>query len=84
MLTEATKKWREATPDVSNDEGSPSSDGSTSYESEELTRRPMKRPHDEQEDDLDFDPKGETRGSCAEPREPLEDDNEAPRHEVHR
>ena len=39
---EALKNWREATPDVSDDEGS-SSYGSTSYESEELTPRPVKR-----------------------------------------
>ena len=56
MLTEATENWREATPDKSDDEGS-LSDGSTSYESEELTPRPVKRPHGEQEDGLDFDPK---------------------------
>ena len=55
---EALRKWREATPDVSDDEGS-SSDGSKSYESEELTPRLVKRPHGEEEDDPDFDPKGE-------------------------
>jgi hypothetical protein len=55
---EALENWREATPNASDDEGS-SSDGSTSYESEELTSRPLKRPHGEQEDDPDFDPKGE-------------------------
>ena len=55
---EALENWREATPDASDDEGS-SSDGSTSYESEDLTPRPEKRPRGEEEDDPDFDPKGE-------------------------
>ena len=55
---EALENWREATPDASDDEGS-SLDGSTSYESEELTPRPVKRPHGEEEDDPDFDLKGE-------------------------
>ena len=54
---EALENWREATPDASDDEGS-SSDRSTSYESEELTPRPVKRPRSEEEDDPDFDPKG--------------------------
>jgi hypothetical protein len=58
MSTEALENWRKATPDASDDEGS-SSDGSTSYESEELTSRPVKRPCGEEEDDLDFDSKGE-------------------------
>ena len=67
MLTkDALKNWREATPDASDDEGS-SSDGSTSYESEELTSRPVKRPRGEQEDDPDFDLKDGARGSHAEP-----------------
>ena len=73
----------EATPDASDDEGS-SSDESTSYESEELTPRSVKRPHGEEEDDLDFDPNDEARGSCTEPRQPPKDDTEAPRHEVRR
>ena len=51
---EALENWCEATAD----EGS-SSDGSTSYESEELTPRPVKRRRGEEEDDPDFDPKGE-------------------------
>ena len=59
MSIEATENWREATLDVSDDEGSSSSDGTTSYESKELTPMPVKRPPDEQEDDPDFDPKGE-------------------------
>ena len=67
MSTEAAENWRKATPDVSNDESS-SSDGSTSYESEELTPRLVKRPRGEQEDDPNFDPKGEAQGSRAEPR----------------
>ena len=54
---EALENWREATPDASDDEGS-SLDGSTSYESEELTPRPVKRPRGEEEDDPDFYPKG--------------------------
>jgi len=58
MSTEALENWREATPDASDHEGS-SSDESTSYESEELTPRPVKRCHGEEEDDPDFDPKGE-------------------------
>ena len=58
MSTEALENWCEATPNASNDEGS-SSDGSTSYEREELTLRPVKRPHGEEEDDPNFDPKGE-------------------------
>jgi hypothetical protein len=57
MSTEALENWWKATPDASDDEGS-SSDGSTSYESEELTPRPMKRPHGEEEEDPDFDLKG--------------------------
>jgi hypothetical protein len=84
MSTEATKNWREATLDASDDEGSSSSDGSTSYESEELTLRPVKRPCGEQENDWNFDPKGEARGSHAEPRVPPEDDTEDSRCEVHR
>ena len=84
MLTkEALENWREATPDASDDEGS-SSDGSTSYKSEELTLRPVKRPRGEEEDDLDFDPKGEARGSRVEPRQPSKDDTQAPRLEVRR
>jgi hypothetical protein len=59
---------REPTPDAS-DEGSSDSDGSTEYESKEpLTPGPQKRPHGEEEDDPDFDLRGETRGSRAEPR----------------
>ena len=50
MSTEAAENWRKATPDVSNDESS-SSDGSTSYESKELTPRSVKRPCGEEEDD---------------------------------
>jgi hypothetical protein len=84
MSTEATENWREATPDTSDDEGSSSSYGRTSYESEELTSRPVKRPHGEQENDLNFDPKGEARGSHAEPRVPPEDDTKDSRREVHR
>ena len=53
---EALENWREATPDASDDEGS-SLDGSTSYESEELTPRLVKRPWGDEEDDPDFDPK---------------------------
>ena len=84
MLTkDALKNWREATPDASDDEGS-SSDGSTSYESEELTPRLVKRPRGEQEDDPNFDPKGEARGTRAEPRVPPKDDTEAPRFKVRR
>ena len=83
MSTEAAENWRKATPDVSNDESS-SSDGSTSYESEELTPRLVKRPRGEQEDDPNFDPKGEARGTRAEPRVPPKDDTEGSRHEVHR
>ena len=80
---EALQNWGEATPDASDDEGS-SSDESTSYKSEELTPRRVKRPHVEEEDDPDFDPKGEARGSRAEPRQPPEDDTQATRHEVRR
>ena len=63
---EALENWCEATPNASDDEGS-SSNGNTSYESEELTPRPVKRPRGEEEDDPDFDPKGEARGSRVEP-----------------
>ena len=55
---EALENWCEATPDVSNDESS-SSDGSTSYESEEVTSRLVKKPRGEEEDDPVFDLKGE-------------------------
>ena len=55
---EALENWREAIPDASDDEGS-SSDGSTSYESKDVTPRLVKRPRGEEEDDPDFDPKGE-------------------------
>jgi hypothetical protein len=44
----------------------------------------LKRPPGEEEDDLDFDPKGEARGSRAEPWVPSEDDTEHSRHEVRR
>ena len=81
MATEAAEQWREPTPKRSDDEGS-SSDGSTSYESEELTPRPQKRPHGEEEGDPDFDLKGNTRGSCTEPRVPPKHGNETLRHEV--
>ena len=83
MSTEALENWREATPDASDDEGS-SSDRSTTYESRELTPRSLKRPRNEEEDDLDFDPKGEARRSRAEPRQPPQDDTQAPRLEVRR
>ena len=83
MATEAAEQWREPTPKRSDDEGS-SSDGSTSYESEELTPRSVKRPNGEEEDDLDFDPNDEARGSCTEPRQPPKDDTQATRHKVHR
>ena len=63
---EALENWREATPYTSDDEGL-SSDGTTSYESKEQTPRPVKRPHGEEEDDPDFDPKGEARGARTEP-----------------
>ena len=55
---EALENWHEATPDASDDEGL-SSYRSTLYKSEELTPRPVKRPRGDQEDDPDFDPKGE-------------------------
>ena len=83
MSTEATENWRVDTPDASDDEGS-SPDESTSYESGDLTPSPVKRPHGEQEEDPDFDLKGEARGSCVEPRVPPEDNTEGSRHEVHR
>jgi hypothetical protein len=44
----------------------------------------LKRPCGEEEDDPDFDPKGEARGSRAEPWVPSEDDIEDSRCEVHR
>jgi hypothetical protein len=44
----------------------------------------VKRPHGEEEDDPDFDPKGKAWGSRAEPRQPPEDDTQAPRLEVRR
>ena len=78
MLTEATENWREATPDASDDEGS-SSDRSTTYESGELTPRSLKRPRNEEEDDLDYDPRGdvEREGPHVEPEEnPTHDPNE--------
>jgi len=54
------KEWRKPTFDAS-DEGSSDSDGSIEYESEEpLIPRPQKRPRGEEEDDPDFDPRGET------------------------
>jgi hypothetical protein len=80
---EALENWHKATPDASDDEGL-SSDGSTSYESKELTLRPLKRPRGEEEDDPDFDSKGEARGSHTEPRVPPKDDTKDLRHEVRR
>ena len=80
MATEVAEQWREPTPKRIDDEGS-SSNGSTSYESEELIPRPQKRPHGE-EDDSVFDLKGDTRGSRAEPRVPPKHGNETLRHEV--
>ena len=59
MATEVAEQWREPTPKRIDDEGS-SSNGSTSYESEELILRPQKRPHGEEEDDPDIDQKGDT------------------------
>jgi hypothetical protein len=58
------------------EEGSPS-DGSTtltSYEEAQLTPRLKKRARGEEDDDLDFDPKGKPRASCVESRVALEDD----------
>ena len=83
MANEPTEQRHEPTPDAS-DEGSSDSDGSVEYEKEEpLTPWPQKRPRGEEEDDPDFDPRGETRGSCAEARvnDPNED-TETPRLEV--
>ena len=69
MANEPTKKWREPTLDACEEGSSSESGGSTEYESEEpLTPRPQKRPRGEEEDDPDFDPRGETRGSRVEPR----------------
>jgi hypothetical protein len=42
----------------------------------------LKRPHGEQEDDPDFDPKGEAWGSHAKPRVPPKDDTEDSGREV--
>ena len=53
--------------------------GSAEYESEELTPRLQKRPHGEEEDDLDYDPRGdvEREGPHVEPEEnPTHDPNE--------
>jgi hypothetical protein len=59
MAAEPTEKWREPTPVSSDDEGS-SLDGSTSYESEELTLKPENKCRTEEEDDPDFNPMAET------------------------
>ena len=56
---EPRNEWREPTPGSSDEE---SSYGSTSYESEPLTPRPQKKRRGEEEDDPDFNPKGETQG----------------------
>ena len=76
-------EWREPTPDAS-DEGSSDSDGSIEYESEEpLTPRPQKKPHGEEEDDLDFDPMDKTRDSRVERRmKNPDEDTQTPRLEV--
>jgi hypothetical protein len=77
MATEATKEWREAIPASSDDEEGSSLDGSatsTSYEEEQLTLRPKKRARGEEDDDSNFDPKGETRASRVDTRVPPEDD----------
>ena len=84
MANEPTKKWREPTLDASDKGLSSESGGSTEYESEEpLTPRPQNKPRGEEEDDPDFDSRGETRGSCAEARvnDPTED-TETPRLKV--
>jgi len=63
--SEALREWHEAIPDDNSDEGSSSSlDGrSTEYESKELTPRPQKKPHGEEENDPDFDPLVQTQHS---------------------
>jgi hypothetical protein len=72
MVTEATKKWHEATPSSSDDEGGSSSNGSNISMSYEESR--LKRARGEEDDDPDFDQKGETRGSHAQTRVATEDD----------
>ena len=64
--SEAVREWCESTPDDSDERSSDSgsgSDGSTEYESKELTPRPQKKPHGEEENDPDFDPLVQTQHS---------------------
>jgi hypothetical protein len=53
-----------------------------SYEEEVLTPRPKKRARGEEDDDPDFDLKGETQASRVESRVPPEDDTVSQRIEV--
>jgi hypothetical protein len=74
MAAEPTKKWHEPTPVLSDDEGS-SWDGSTSYQEEELTLRPEKKHHMEEEDDLTYSPTGpSTRASHTPARDHADDE----------
>ena len=66
-----SREWCEPTPDAS-DEGSSDSDGSIEYDSEEpLTPWPQKKPHGEEGDNPDYDPRVdvELQGPCVEPQE---------------
>ena len=77
----AVRKWREATPDDSDEGssslGSGSDGGSTEYKSEELTSRPQKKAHGEEANDPDFDPSVETQRSRKQPLQiPPDEDTE--------
>jgi len=77
---EALQNWREPTPNESDDNGS--SSHTSSYESKQLTPRPQKRPHGEDDDDLDFDPTAEKRAPRTETHVASVDDSISQRLDV--
>jgi len=79
-MEEALQNWREPTPNESDDNGS--SSDTSSYESEQLTPRPQKRPRGEDDDDPDFDPMAEKRAPRTETRVASVDDSISQRLDV--
>jgi hypothetical protein len=80
--SEALREWREATPDDNSDKGSSSGsdDGSTEYESKELTPRPHKKSRGEGANDPNFDQSVETQRSRKQPLQ-IPQDERIPKHQ---
>jgi hypothetical protein len=79
-MEEALQNWREPTPNESDDNGS--SSDTSSYESEQLTPRPQKRPRGENDNDPDFDPTAEKRAPRTETHVASVDDSISQRLDV--